>query len=174
LNFGNPDSTVSVVDLTTMKQTKQITVIADPVSITADTLGHVYVLSFGNSGNIAGGMTIINDATDVVASQSAVNIGYNIPLYQQNGYIYYPTATNSIATYNAKTQSGGSANFITDGTIITTPYAISGDPNTGEIFVTDAVDYASNGVLYAFDKTGKKEYQLAVGINPGKIVLLNK
>jgi hypothetical protein len=174
LNFGNPDTTVSVVDLTTMKQTKQITVIANPVSVTADTLGHVYVLSFGNYNNIASGMTIINDATDVVVSQPAVSLGYNIPLYQQGGYVYYPTGTNAIATYNAKTQSAGSANFITDGTTLTAPYAISGDPNTGEIFVTDAVDYASNGVLYAFDKTGKKEYQLTVGINPGKIALLNK
>jgi len=174
LNFGSPDSTVSVVDLTTMKQIKLITVIADPTSVTADTLGHVYVLSFGNFSNIAAGMTVINDATDAVVSQPTVSLGNNIPLYQQHGFIYYPTSTNAIATYNAKTQSAGSANFITDGTTIISPYAISGDPNTGEIFVTDAVDYNSNGVLYAFDKTGKKEYQLTVGVNPGKIALLNK
>jgi hypothetical protein len=119
-------------------------------------------------------MTVINDATDAVVSQPTVSLGNNIPLYQQHGFIYYPTSTNAIATYNAKTQSAGSANFITDGTTIISPYAISGDPNTGEIFVTDAVDYNSNGVLYAFDKTGKKEYQLTVGVNPGKIALLNK
>jgi len=169
-----PDSTVSVIDLATMTQTKLIKVIANPTSVTADTLGHVYVISFGNFSNIAGGMTVINDVTDQVLSQPAISIGYNIPLYQQHGYVYYPTSNNDIAVYNAQTQSAASANFISDGTTLVAPYAISGDPNTGEIFVTDAEDYSSNGILYAFDKTGKKEYQLTVGINPGRIALLNK
>jgi YVTN family beta-propeller protein len=170
----NPNNTVSVIDLATQTQTKQITVIANPVSVTADTLGHVYVLSLGNFADLNPGMTIIDDVNDVELSEPAVSLGYNVPVYAQHGFIYYPTANNDIAVFNAKTQSVASVNFITDGTVITAPYAVSGDPATGEIFVADAVDYQSNGILYAFDKTGKKEYQLTVGIDPGKIALLNK
>ena len=48
------------------------------------------------------------------------------------------------------------------------------DSITGEVFIADAKDYSSNGTLYAFDKTGKKEYSVTVGINPGKMALLKE
>jgi YVTN family beta-propeller protein len=169
-----PATTVSVIDLTALTETKKITVIADPISITTDAYDNVYVLSLGDFNTVQPGMTIIDDKTDAVKSKPTVSLGYNVPVYAQGDFVYYPTADNKIAVYNAKTQAASAANFITDGTVITTPYAISGDPATGEIFVTDAKDYSSNGTLTAFDKNGKKEYSIVTGINPGKITLLNK
>lgn len=176
--FGNPDSTVSVVDLNTFKEIKKVTVTVDPVSLIADNFNHVYVLSYG-FGTVLSGMTIIDTKTDAVKPSPEINLGFSIPLYAQGDFVYYATSDpvtfeNKIAVYNANTQTPGQANFITDGTTLQTPYAISGDPNTGEIFITDAIDYSSNGILYAFDKTGKKEYTITVGINPGKIMLVNK
>lgn len=175
LNFGNPDKTVSVIDLTSLTETKKITgVIADPVSLAADSYGHVYVLSLGDFDKIKPGMTIIDNVTDAVKSQTVLNLGYNIPIAVNGDFAYYFTADNKIAVFNTKTQTAAQANFITDGTVITTPYAITADPLTGEVFVSDAKDYSSNGALYAFDKNGKKEYSIVTGISPGKITLLNK
>jgi YVTN family beta-propeller protein len=177
LDYPNVGTTVSVIDLTTLAEVKKVTVIADPVSVTADTFGNVYVLSLGivtNTQNVNPGITIINNTTDVVKSKTDLSLGYNVPIYAQGDFVYYPTVDNKIAVYNAKIQTLSSANFITDGTVITTPYAISGDALTGEIFVTDAKDYSSNGTLTAFDKNGKKEYTIVTGINPGKITLINK
>ncbi|MGF7080693.1 YncE family protein [Mucilaginibacter sp. UYCu711] len=177
LDYPNVGTTVSVIDLTTLAEVKKVTVIADPISVTADTFGNVYVLSLGiitNTQNVNPGLTIINNTTDVVKSKADLSLGYNVPIYAQGDFVYYPTVDNKIAVYNAKTQTLSSANFVTDGTAITTPYAISGDVLTGEIFISDAKDYASNGTLTAFDKNGKKEYVITTGINPGKIVLINK
>ena len=174
LNFGNPDKTVSVIDLATLTETKKLTVIADPVSLSTDTYGNVYVLSLGDFASVKPGLSIIDYNTDVVKSTTVLDLGYNLPLYTQGDFVYYPTGDNKIAVYNTKTQTLSSANFITDGTVITTPYAISGDVLTGEIFVTDAKDYSSSGTLTAFDKNGKKEYTINTGISPGKIVLINK
>ncbi|MDB4923745.1 YncE family protein [Mucilaginibacter sp.] len=174
LSFGNPDKTVSVIDLTSLSETKKITVTADPVSLAADTYGNVYVISLGDFASVKAGITIIDNKTDAVKSQMAPSLGYNIPIVAQGDFVYYVTADNKIAVYNAKTQTAAQANFITDGTAITTPYALAADALSGEIFVTDAKDYASNGTLYAFDKTGKLEYSIAVGINPGKIAFVNK
>lgn len=169
-----PANTVSVIDLTTLAETKKITVIADPVTITADSYDNVYVLSYGIYNSVNAGLTIINAKTDAVSSKPVVNLSYSIPIFSQGDFVYYPTADNKIAVYNAKTQASSSANFITDGTTLQTPFAISGDPVTGEIFITDAINYTSNGTLYAFDKTGKKEYSITTGVSPGKIVLVNK
>lgn len=169
-----PAKTVSVIDLTTLTETKKITVIADPVSVTVDAYNNIYVLSYGDYDKVVPGLTIIDSNTDLVKSQPPVSLGYSIPIFAQGDFVYYPTADNKIAVYNAKTQTASSANFITDGTALKIPFAIAGDPATGEIFITDAVDYSSNGTLYAFDKTGKKEYSIGVGISPGKIALLNK
>ncbi|MCR8556773.1 YncE family protein [Mucilaginibacter sp. BJC16-A38] len=174
LSFGNPDKTVSVIDLTSLTETKKIPVTADPVSLAADGYGNVYVISLGDFASIKAGITIIDNKTDIVKSQLAPALGYNIPIVAQGDFVYYVTADNKIAVYNAKTQTAAQTNFITDGTVITTPYALAADALTGEIFVTDAKDYASNGTLYAFDKTGKLEYSITVGINPGKIAFVNK
>jgi YVTN family beta-propeller protein len=168
------DNTVSVIDLNTLTETKKITVVANPVSVVADTYGHVYVLSIGDYASIAGGMTIIDNTTDLVKSQPAVSVGFFVPMTISGDFVYYLTADNKVAVYNAKTQTAAQASFITDGTAITAPFTIAADPQSGEVFVTDAKDYASNGTLYAFDKTGKKEYSITTGISPGKIALLNK
>ena len=174
LSFGNPDKTVSVIDLNAFTVTKTIPVIANPVSLAADTFGHVYVLSLGDFASIQPGMTIINDVTDAVLSQPAVSLGFNIPIVASGGFVYYITADNKVAVFNAQTQTVTQANFITDGTVITTPFALAVDPLSGEVFITDAKDYASNGSLFAFDKTGKLEYTIATGISPGKIAFVNK
>jgi YVTN family beta-propeller protein len=171
----SPATTVSVIDLTALTETKKITgVIADPITLAADNYGHVYALSLGNFSTVGPGMTIINNTTDVVQSTSSLNLSYNIPITINGDFAYYFTADNKIAVYNTKTQAVAQANFITDGTTLTAPYAITADSITGEVFITDAKDYSSNGTLYAFDKTGKKEYSLLTGINPGKVALVNK
>lgn len=173
-DFPNYDKTVSVIDLTSLTETKKINVITNPVTITADGYGNVYVLSIGDYGAISGGLTVINNATDVVRSTTNLSLFYNLPIATYGDFLYYPTSDKKIAVYNVNSQSLVAANFITDGTVISEPYAITTDPLTGEVFIADAKDYASNGTVTAFDKFGKKEYSITAGINPGKIILLGR
>jgi DNA-binding beta-propeller fold protein YncE len=81
-----------------------------------------------------------------------------------------------VLVYNAKTQVVEKDNFITDGTAITSPYAIAYDSLTEQLFVADAKNYSTNGSLYAFNKSGAKVegYPITTGINPGAIVFVNK
>jgi YVTN family beta-propeller protein len=174
LDYPNFDKTVSVIDLTTLAEAKKITVTVNPITITADTYGNVYVLSAGNYGDVSAGITIIDNTTDIVKSQSDLSLGYNIPIAAYGDYVYYPTADNKIAMYNAKTQKLERANFITGDVTITAPYAITVDSMTGEVFIADAKDYSSNGTVTAFDKNGTKEYSIETGVNPGRITLLKK
>jgi len=171
LDFPNYDNTVSIIDLSSLTVTKTLTVVINPQIITADANGNVYVISSGNYGSIPSNLAIIDDNADLIKSQSNFDA---TAFTVQGDNAYFITSAGNVGVYSTKTQTITASNFITDGTKITSPYTLTANAITGEVFVTDAVDYTSNGLLYAFDKTGKKEYSFTVGINPGKIALLNK
>jgi hypothetical protein len=109
----------------------------------------------------------------MVKSQIPMYLALYAPITIQGDSLYIITGNKNIAIYNAKAQTKISDNFITDGTSINNPFAITINPASGEVFIGDAKDFISNGSVYTFDKTGKLEYTLAAGINPGKIVLFN-
>lgn len=58
--------------------------------------------------------------------------------------------------------------FITDGTEqdIVIPYGICVHPTTGDIYVTDAKNYVSSGVLHCYDRHGKKKWIVRTGDIP--------
>jgi YVTN family beta-propeller protein len=175
LSFGNPDKTVSVIDLNTLTETKKVTVIASPVSMAADSYGNVYVLSTGDYAAVLPGMTVIDNTTDAVKTQSTALAGaYGTSMVVDGDFAYFLSADNKVLVYNVKTQTVAKANFITDGTVIKTPYNIAYDSTTGEVFVADAKDYASNGELFIFNKNGTIKTSVTTGINPGAIVFVNK
>jgi YVTN family beta-propeller protein len=177
-------NSVSVIDLNTMSETQKITVIPYPLSVVADAYGNIYVASrlddiFVSNGHTypdsqtVGGLTIIDSKTDQVKSQIPMYLANNAPITIQGDSLYLITGNKNIVIYSAKTQTKVSDNFITDGTPINNPFAITNNPASGEVFIGDAKDYITDGSLYAFDKTGKLEYSLTAGINPGKVVLFN-
>lgn len=166
LGYPNFDKTVSVIDLNTLTVTKTLTVGFNPQNVAADAYGNVYVLAAGDYGSNPSSLAIIDDNTDVVKSLTNFD-GSAMTIQGDN--LYFITSSNKIEVYNVKSQLVTNAGFITDGTVVTTPYSLAVDGTTGEVFVTDAKNYASNGSVFAFDKTGKKEYSVTVGINPGRI-----
>lgn len=169
-----PDKTVSVIDLTTLTETKKIEVGSNPINIAADAYGDVYVLSYGTDYPAKPVLTIINNVTDVVKSSASIDAGYAADFLINGDLAYYLTAAGKVKVYNVKTDAVSNENFISDGTTLTVPYSLAIDRTTGELFVTDAIDYRSNGLLFAFDKTGKKEYSVTVGVNPGAVAFVNK
>ena len=171
LGYPNYDNTVSVINLSSGTVAKTITVADNPQNVGTDGNGNVYVLSAGNYSTVGPSLAVIDDNTDVVKSQTDFD-GSNMVVQGDNAY--FITSTNNIKVYNVKTNTVTTSNFITDGTAITTPYSIAVDASTSEVFITDAKDYTSAGVVFVFDKTGKKEYSITVGINPGKIALLKQ
>jgi YVTN family beta-propeller protein len=175
LSFGNPDKTVSVIDLTTLTETKKVEVIANPGSIAADTFGNIYVLSAGDYADIAPGMTIIDNKTDVVKTTTNALAGaYGTSIVVNGDYAYFIAANNKVLVYNTKTQAVDKENFITDGTVVETPFNLAYDSQTGLLFVADAKNFSGNGELVAFDINGKRQFAVTTGHIPGAIVFLNK
>lgn len=175
--YPNAENTVSVIDLTTQAEIKRVTVGQNPISLAVDAYNEIYVLAAGatltgTNTYVPSSITVINTTTDVAAAPVLTDLAYASPIVISNDIAYYIGGDNKIKTYNVKTKASVSTGFITDGTTIAIPYALSVNDATGEIYVADAIDYTSTGTVYAFDKTGKKEYSFKVGINPGKILLI--
>jgi YVTN family beta-propeller protein len=170
------DNTVSVIDLATLTETTKITVGSDPYAVSVDTYGDVFVASYAiydSNFNITSNanLSVINSSTDAVISKTDFSGG---PFSISGDNAYYIDQDGTVKIYDVKTHTISSQKVITDGTTFTAAYAVYADSLTGEVFVTDAKDYNSNGLVYAFDKTGKKEYSLVTGISPGSILPVNK
>ncbi|EOR94955.1 hypothetical protein ADIARSV_1916 [Arcticibacter svalbardensis MN12-7] len=168
---NNYDKTVSVIDLTTLTETKKITVVDNPGSVVADQYGDVYVLSVGNYTTINASMAIIDSKTDVVKSQKDFTSG---SIAISGDYAYITKWDGTVQLFNVKTELLEKENFISDGTSITSPYGVAVDDISGEVFVTDAKNYSTNGEVFCFDKTGTLRYRINVGISPSKVVFINK
>lgn len=168
----NYDKTVSVIDLTTLTETKKITVVDNPGNVAADQYGDIYVLSVGNyTPAVPSSMAIIDSKTDVVKSQKIFSYG---SMAISGDYAYITNGDGTVKLFNVKTELLEKENFISDGTIITQPFGIDIDDLSGEVFVTDAPTYNTKGKVLCFDKVGTLRYLLPAGINPCKVVFINK
>lgn len=180
LDFPNYDKTVSVVDLNTLTETKKITVTSNPRGVYADQYGDVYVLSTGNYEDVAPAMAIIDSKTDAVTKTFANFTASAMAINGDLAYIAgsdYDAAYNSVSfvkVFNVKTETVTSEKFITDKTEIQTPYGINVNTVSGDVFVTDAKDYTTNGTVFCFGSNGVKKYTLNTGINPNTVVFINK
>lgn len=168
---GNYDKTVSVINLTTLTEIDKITVVMNPQGLTTDQYGDVYVISTGNYGDVGPSLAIIDSKTDKVKSSTDFS-GGDFVIKGDTAYI--PDYSGNIKLYNVKTETYLEKAFISDGTTITSIGGVTVDDLTGEVFVSDVKNYISNGTVTCFNKEGVKQYSIPVGINPNKVVFINK
>jgi DNA-binding beta-propeller fold protein YncE len=176
------DNTVSVIDMEHFtKEPEQITVGNNLHRMELDSDGNIYVSSRGDYRHTET-KTYIIDKNDMVCktldlpcSNMAV-AGDSIYAYGTEWSHVSKDNTVSYAIINTKTQTVVSRNFITDGTEqqIVIPYGIAVHPVTGDIYVMDARNYVSPGVLYCFDRYGKKKWSVITGDMPAHIAFTRK
>jgi YVTN family beta-propeller protein len=155
------DSTVSVIDLSSLTETFKIIVGINPGSIAADNSGNIYVACTGDYNLVAPEMVKVNTSSNTVTASADTAAGivryYNGNLYVIGGYLGLPLVRELSTT----DFSAMKTNFISDGTIVTTPYSLDIDNATGDVYVSDAKDYVSAGEVFCFDKTGTKKFSFS-------------
>jgi len=170
------DSTVSVIDLGSFTETKKITVGLNPGSIAADDAGNIYVGCTGDYASHGPQLVKVNTSTGTVTKAADTAVGkirfYNGLLYVTGGYL----GSAYVRTLSTTDFKQTSSNFVTDGTVIKQPYGLNIDTGTGDVYITDAIDYVSSGLVFCFDKTGKKKFSFSVspGLNPNTVVLIKQ
>lgn len=166
------DSTLSVIDLISMTETKKITVGTNPGPVTADSTGNIFVGVTGDYGSIKPALVKVSSTSNTVTKSVALSVA---KIRYHDGLLY-ATAYDStnVRTVNTSDLSQAKANFVTDGTAIKQPYGVNIDIQSGDIYVMDAKDYTVSGEVFCFDKTGKKKFSFSVtpGVNPNTVVFI--
>jgi len=170
------DSTVSVVDLTNFTETQKIKVGLNPSAVTADNSGNIYVGCTGNYASIKPKLVKISTATNTVTKSADTAVAkmkyFDGALYATGGFL----GSTNVRKLNTTDFSQASANFVTDGTVVASPYGLNIDDATGDVYITDAKDFVSSGTVFCFDKTGKKKFSFSVtpALNPNTVALIKQ
>lgn len=176
LDFGSDlgyDNTVSVVDILSFTETKRITVGKNPFRVKTDDYGYVWVSCRGNYGTESGSFWCIDSRADNVTETynlEVLNMAFNGNL----AYLYYynsASGASSVNVFNLNTRELERPSFITDGTQLNTPYGISVDALSGDVFITDAGNFSTSGHVSCFRADGTLRYTISqVGTNPNSVV----
>ena len=179
---GNYERTISVINLETFKEIKRIPVAVNLHRLKADRYGDLYVTSRGDYLDVPSKLYVIDTKTDQVKKVFDVAAS-NIVIDDDLAYIYSSSfniitgqSTVSYDMINVKDEVLLGRKFIADGTdkVIKVPYGLAVHPVSKDVFVTDATDYVTPGVLYCFDSTGKKKWSIETGDIPAQFAFVYK
>lgn len=178
----NYERTVSVIDLNSFTEIKRIDVAINLHRLKADKYGDLYVTSRGDYLETKSKMFVIDTKTDKVKTQFDLAVS-NLTINDDIAYFYgsewnHNTGETTV-TYgmlDVNEERVLDKKFITDGTDknIVIPYGIAVDPFTKEVFVTDAGDYVSPGVVYCFSPQGLKKWSVTAGDIPAHFAFVYK
>lgn len=173
------DNTVSVIDLDTFKEIKKIEVAPNLHRMELDAYGKIWVSSRGDYYDIPPKTYIIDSQIDDVIECMELLAATDMTLCGDSLYVYsnawsYITQTSDVnyAIVDVKTHQVVTRRFITDGTDaqFQNPYGIAVNPETHEIFVTDARDYITPGKVYCYSPEGRLKWSANTGDIPSRIV----
>lgn len=173
LNAPNYGNTVSVIDPSSFTVIKDITVEINPTRIKSWQNRYVYVVSNGNYSNVSYSFQKIDAQSDEMVKNYNLEV-LNFDIYQNLAYVYtydYSTMTSAwIKVLDLETDEVVKDQFISDGTPLQTPYGIKVNPLNGDVYITDAGTFTTNGDVYCFDKNGKKKFSFEAGLNPSAML----
>jgi len=177
------DNTISVVDLASFKEIKQIEVAPNLHRMELDAYGNIWVSSRGDYYEIPPMTYVVSTLTDEVVECMELLACTDMTLCGDSLYVYsnawsYITQTTDVnyAIVDVKTRQVVTRRFVTDGTDaqFQNPYGIAVNPLTHEIFVTDARDYITPGKVYCYSPEGRLKWSANTGDIPSRIVFTHK
>lgn len=182
----NYDNTVSVIELEGFRQMQKIPVGINLHRVKADNHGRLWVTSRGDYETISSNLYVlqkkkgrnemeVTDTLDIPCSDFCIS-GDSLYYYSTEWNNFTQQNTITYGIINTETLQRVSNSFITDGTQadITIPYGISIHPDTGDIYITDAKNYVSSGVLHCYSKDGKHKWSVRTGDIPAHMCFIKK
>ena len=171
------DRTVSVIDLTSFSVVRNIDVEVNLHRMEVDARrGLLYVSSRGDYADKMSAVFIIDTRIDEVVGKIPDMNCADMAMGGDSLYVFstewnnetYTTVMN-YSIYDLNLGKVVSNQFITDGTEsqIVYPYGIAVNPHGGDIYLTDAKDFMTPGMLYCYDPSGHLKWSVVTGDLPG-------
>lgn len=160
------------IDTKTDKVVATLEVGIQPRNIVLDRNGKLWVLTDGGGweGNPVGyeapALVRINPETFSIEEKLQFTLGDYCTKLCINGKkdtLYW--LNNGVWKMDIGASSLPSESFLkSDGTYF---YGLTVAPDSDDVYVSDAIDYTQNGIVYRYSSTGKLTDQFTVGVNPG-------
>ncbi len=176
----NYENTVSVIDIPTFTETKRIEVEINLHRLKADRRGNLWVSSRGDYYDTPSKLFWIDTQTDTYGG--AIDIPVTEMTLDGDSLYFYSTEFSyynydwkiNFGIIDVTTRQIITTQFVTDGSEreITMPYGIMVNPITKDIYMTDAANYVFPGMLYCFDRYGKKKWTAQTGDIPAHFAVL--
>ena len=173
------DSTLSIIDLASFKRVATIPVAPNLHRVQADHLGQLWVSSRGDYFDTPSRLFCLS-LSSTTNSLDTLNIPVsNFTILGDS--LYYISTEYSYETYedvisygivNVRTHQLLTTYLITDGTTLVKPYGIAVHPTTREIYITDAGNYVTPGMLYCFSPQGILQWSVRTGDIPSAICFI--
>ena len=182
----NYDNTVSVIDIETMTQIRKIPVGINLHRIRADKYGKLWVSSRGDYEKIPSRLFVLekDKRTNRMEVRDTLNVSCSeMDICGDSLYLYSVEWSNisqeNNVTYgiiDVRTGELISNSFIKDGTEtdIEIPYGLKVNPETGDVYVTDAKNYVSSGNLQCYGRDGIRKWSVRTGDIPAHMAFLYK
>lgn len=172
---GNFDNSLSVIDIATFKEIEKIEVGKNPYQVYPDSKGNVYVSirAIYEDWNMVSPASLKKLNTQTKKVETIENITPSKFVIVDNiAYIIIEDWTKAVvSTYDCSNNKILKENIIPSDYVMSTPYHISIDKTSGDIFLTDIDDYTKPGNVHCFDKNGSPKYIVKeTGMNPTVVV----
>lgn len=175
----NYESTVSVIDLQSFTETKRIEVAENLHRIKADKYGNLWVSSRGNYYDTPSRLHWIDTQNDTFGGTLDISVsgmtidGDSLYLYSSDfSYISYEWEVN-YGIVNVAQKQVVNRNILSSEakSEINMPYGIMVNPQTKDIYLTDAANSVFPGMLMCFDKNGTKKWEVRTGDIPAHFAI---
>ena len=156
------DSTLSVIDLTTFTETQQIVVGLNPTRVRVDQQNRLWVCCQGNYADAKPSLVILNHSTILKRISTACS---NISICGNTAYVI-DNETNSLRAFSTIDFTEQSQPI--DINSYEHPYGLLA--TTDVLYVTDAKNYVSSGVLHCYSYDGREHWRALTGDIPGHLL----
>lgn len=175
LDYPDYDNTISVIDIASFSEIKKIQVADNPYKVFADTQGDIYVNSRGDYDKTDYRLQKIDSQEDVLVETFNDLHVLNFTVSGDIAYLYdfnFGSKQTDVFVMDLQNDRIIRQDFITDGTSLETPYGLSVNPYTGDVFICEAYNYCVQGDVLCFSPDGKLKYRLNdIGLNPNAVIV---
>ncbi|MBA4057149.1 MAG: hypothetical protein C0490_20720 [Marivirga sp.] len=168
-NFGASNS-LAVIDPTNNTLVDQITLASGPAGLATDVNGKLWVICGGDYGSSNGQLFRINTSTLVVEETIDLNVSPDgdLAVTPDKRNLIYSSGKNVYRIAITSTDAPTEPLFEADEVV--TNYALAVDPDNGDIWLGDALNYTSAGKVYIYNASGDFKSSFDAGISPTQFV----